>query len=86
MTTESTAGPYVVISVEDTGTGISAEIIEKMFDPFFTTKGIDVGTGLGLSTVQNIVKSHNGFINVYSEVGKGSQFRAYSSGDRDSRN
>lgn len=77
MTAESTAGPYVVISVGDTGTGIPEDIIRKMFDPFFTTKGIGEGTGLGLSTVHNIVKAHSGFINVYSEVGKGSRFRIY---------
>jgi len=70
-------GPYILITVEDTGVGIPAEIIDKIFDPFFTTKEPEKGTGLGLSTVNNIIKEHGGFINVYSEVGQGTIFKVY---------
>ncbi len=70
-------GSYVLISVKDTGSGIPSEIFDRIFDPFFTTKAPGKGTGLGLSTVLNIVKGHYGFIDVVSEVGKGSEFRVY---------
>ncbi len=70
-------GPYILITVEDTGIGVPPEIIDKIFDPFFTTKEPGEGTGLGLSIVKNIVKEHGGFINVYSEVGKGTIFKVY---------
>ena len=70
-------GSYIVISVTDTGMGVSPEILSKIFEPFFTTKEVGKGTGLGLSTVIGIIKSHKGFVNVYSEVGKGTQFKVY---------
>jgi PAS domain S-box-containing protein len=77
MHVDAEVGPYIVITISDTGIGIAPEIIDRIFDPFFTTKEIGKGTGLGLSTVMGIIKNHNGFINVYSEVGKGSTFKVY---------
>jgi CheY-like chemotaxis protein len=74
---DAQVGPYIVIKVSDTGTGIPPEILDRIFEPFFTTKEIGKGTGLGLSTVIGIIKSHSGFVKVYSEVGRGTQFRVY---------
>ena len=67
-------GSHLLLSVRDTGCGIPRETLPYVFDPFFTTKSVDEGTGLGLSTVYGIVKSHSGAIQVNSEVGKGSVF------------
>ncbi|QSJ14269.1 response regulator [Nostoc sp. UHCC 0702] len=75
MNIDAKVGSYVMISVADTGTGISKEIVERIFEPFFTTKEVGKGTGLGLSTVLGIIKSHGGFVNVVSEIAKGTEFQ-----------
>ena len=77
MHLEAKPGRFVMISVSDTGPGMPAEVQSRIFEPFFTTKEMTKGTGLGLSTALTIVKSHGGFINVYSELHKGSQFTLY---------
>ena len=77
MNIEAAPGNYVLLTVEDTGEGMSEEVLNRIWDPFYTTKEIGKGTGLGLSTALSIVKSHNGFINVYSEPHKGTQFSIY---------
>jgi two-component system, cell cycle sensor histidine kinase and response regulator CckA len=77
MNLDAQIGNYVVITIADTGQGMPPEIVDRIFDPFFTTKAIGQGTGLGLSTVIGIINSHHGFVNVYSEVGKGTRFKIY---------
>ena len=77
MNLEAKEGLYTLITVADTGIGIPGEILDRIFEPFFTTKDVGQGTGLGLSTVLGIIKSHGGFVNVYSEVGNGTSFQVY---------
>ncbi|MFO7974510.1 MAG: response regulator [Candidatus Hydrogenedentota bacterium] len=70
-------GEYVCVSVSDTGTGISPPVRARMFEPFYTTKGAGKGTGLGLATVYSIVERHGGWVDIESEMGRGSTFFAY---------
>lgn len=77
MNLDARLGPYIAITVADTGIGIPPEILDRIFEPFFTTKQQSQGTGLGLSSVIGIIKSHGGFIRVSSDVGKGTQFQVF---------
>ena len=72
--TDLTPGNYIKVTVSDTGQGIAPEAIDRIFDPYFTTKEVDKGSGIGLSVVHGIVKSHGGAIRVKSELGKGTTF------------
>lgn len=74
---EAAEGTYWVLSVNDTGVGMSTKVVSKIFDPFFTTKEKGKGTGLGLAMAYNIIKQHHGFIDVYSEINLGSTFNVY---------
>ena len=74
---EARPGVFVCLTVKDTGTGIVPENMPRIFEPFFTTKGVGKGTGLGLATVYGIVKQHQGWVEVSSQVGVGTTFRIY---------
>jgi PAS domain S-box-containing protein len=73
----SRPGAWAVLSVEDTGSGIPPKVLARIWEPFFTTKELDKGTGLGLSTVRGLVETHQGFVTVETEVGRGTTFRVY---------
>ena len=75
--TEARAGQFACLRVTDHGIGMTPQIISRIFDPFFTTKDVGKGTGLGLSTIHGIVKQHEGWVEVTSEVGKGSTFKVF---------
>lgn len=77
MNIEAKPGAHILLTVADTGTGMTPEVQNRIFDPFFTTKEVGKGTGLGLATARSIVKNHGGFINLYSEAGRGTQFSIY---------
>src|SRR5439155_6399527 len=73
----ASAGPHAMLSVRDTGIGMSSEVQAHLFEPFFTTKGVGKGTGLGLATVYGIVKQHGGYVRIESAAGAGTTVRIY---------
>ena len=77
MAPEAVPGPYVRVTVADTGTGMSPEIRARIFEPFYTTKAPGKGTGIGLSTVRTIIEAHGGFLHVQSTLGLGTEFLMY---------
>lgn len=74
---QAVPGEYAMLSVRDTGTGMTKEVLSRIFEPFFTTKGLAKGSGLGLSSIYGIIKGHGGYIQVESEPGRGSSFIIY---------
>jgi len=70
-------GPYLELSIGDTGHGMPPEVVNRIFDPYFTTKKVGEGTGMGLAVVHGIVKSYGGYITVQSQTGKGTCFHIY---------
>jgi len=77
LPTGTAPGAYLLLTISDTGAGMSPEILSRIFQPFFTTKEARGGTGLGLSTSREIVHNHGGFITVQSKIGQGTQFHIY---------
>ncbi|MDF5706784.1 MAG: CHASE3 domain-containing protein [Nostoc sp. S4] len=74
---DAKVGSYIAIVVTDSGMGMSSEVQQRIFEPFFSTKDASKGTGLGLSTALAIIKNHGGFVNICSQVGRGTQFTVY---------